>query len=169
MVPNHDSLPKRKGETPRLATILKFLFLPMRLVAIEMDPFANYSTWQLFCGRLFALAMLFINTWTCVYSTVLDTSPLMEWNKSINSSYYQHFQAVTSNSDLWSIMIDYNSFNCFSIGSHAALLSLAFQTKWKTLWKELQQLAVEIIDNSDHFNGQCHRAVSVSILLFLMV
>ena len=161
--PKQDSL---KEDITDFTSIFKCVFLPMRFVAIEMDPFCNFSSRQLFVGRLFALAMVFINTWASIYSTIADTGQMMASN--LSSGY--DINPPSSTTDLWSMMIDYNSFNIFTIGLHSILLSMAFQSKWKTLWLNLQRLAVESrINDYRHFIGQCRRTVNASIVLFLAV
>ena len=143
-------------------TFLKPFFILLRLAGVELNPYREFSKKGALCSSLISFLMLLANVWSNFYFTVYVFYSL----KRVNSPDEYH-PAATSQSSMWSMSIDFGSYDFMVITNHAVLLCLFGKTEWKSLMKNLRNLNQEVGTVSTRIKKR--RIVMAGIIFLIIV
>lgn len=152
---------------------LKPLIVWMRVLGVELDPFeiesSNLYRYSIFTYGLFLLiGNIILNPLAAINElqkiSEIDSPLYFNESKQMNSTLSR--QKTTTFT--WSVIIDYTSYGMVSIGVHCSLFIVSKQSKWKSLWNNIQQ----ILEGHKEFQSlrkDVRRVVVVGMILAFMV
>ncbi|XP_032790953.2 uncharacterized protein LOC116928014 [Daphnia magna] len=124
---------------------LQPLLVCLRILGIELVPSSTTEPpGKIDRCKTFTLGVIFLvfNAFCNVYTTLMN-SPLFieDFNTMLNSTTDGTDSTVKISTVLsWNIIIDYVNFGVLAVIVHATLLSLSQQSKWKSLWNNIQRM-----------------------------
>lgn len=127
---------------------LQPLLVCLRILGIELVPSSTTEpSGKIDRCKTFTLGVIFLvfNAFCNVYTTLMN-SPLFieDFNTMLNSTTDGTDSTVKISTVLsWNIIIDYVNFGVLTVIVHATLLSLSQQSKWKSLWNNIQRMHQE--------------------------
>ncbi|XP_057367442.1 uncharacterized protein LOC130688474 [Daphnia carinata] len=148
---------KTNGNQSRNVPVVEtnsFAFQPLlvclRFFGIELVPSSSTieSSSKSERYKTFTLGFIFLvlNGFCNVYATLMSgTGIIEEFNTMLNSSSTDGTNSTIKISTVlsWNIIIDYANFGALTVIAHATLLSLSQQSKWKSLWNNIQRMHQE--------------------------
>ena len=140
---------------------LKFMnawLILMRCLGIQLDPtIQSSSKCVAFFYRFVSFVWFMANVFSNIYCTTVFLLPLASNSRDGHST-----------GEMLSQVIDSVSFNLIVIVSHAVLLSLCCQSKWRQMWRNLKEMAPKSIDDGHRYR-KYRQTVIFGIAFFVAV
>ena len=159
-ISRNDSLNKMKVDN--YLNGLKPWLILMRCIGIDLsNQFSQPKKWF---SLLFAFVLFFFNVYTNIYFLLISFDAVSK------PRLYSDIPGLVTSSttETWNLIIDTIIYVILVVGSNCLLLIMTWHSKWKELWRKLEQMASNQIDSSQ-FQTKCQRVSLASVFFFLLV
>ena len=151
---------------------LKPLITLFRCLAIPFDPVNPFSKRQKYrlidvIYKVTMFVLFFINIYTNTLFTITSFNVFLF--KTDYSTDIPELAPYSSMTDSFNMILQACTFQILVISSHAVLISFLWQSKWKSIWNNLETMAAGNLHNGYQLKKKCLLFNYTLIVLFAWV